>query len=288
MRVAVISDIHGNMRALEAVLDDIERQGADQIVCAGDIPNPFLRSLDTWLKIKSMDIPIIRGNHEDYIVSYFSGDRAEIRESIQFQPIQVVARHLGPEIAREFASLPFDHLVAGPGGDDLYVCHASPQHNARSYIKGVDATMADSFARVKARTVVAGHIHSQWAGAWQGKNLVIGGSVGLPHHGKPEAEYVLFTHEHGEWRWDLRTVPYDFEGAMGEYLESGAIEQGGPIAWMLYDELWCAEPRLAYFLPTVLNKPETKPHSLKEWERACQAYLEKIGRWDALKGRLAN
>jgi predicted phosphodiesterase len=285
VKVAIISDIHGNVRALDAALEDIAREKADHVICAGDIPNPFLRSKDVWLRLKAMGMPIIRGNHEDYIVSYFSGDRPEIRDSIQFRPIQVVAQHLGPEIAGEFAALPFDHLVEGPGGDDLYVCHASPQHNARSYIKGVDDAMAQSFAaKVRARTVVAGHIHNQWAGEWQGKKLVIGGSVGLPHHGKPEAEYVLMSHHGGQWHADLRTIPYDYEGALSEYVESGALERGGPIAWILYDEILSAAPRLPYFLPTALGQNQ-RPTTLEEWAHAVQAYLQKIGRWDGVKKR---
>ena len=282
----MISDIHGNIRALDAVLDDIARQGVDQILCGGDVPNPFLRSLDAWLKLKALHIPIIRGNHEDYIVSYYSNHRPEIRSSVQFLPIQVVARHLGPQIAQEFAALPFDHVVAGPGGDDLYLCHASPLHNARSYIAGVDPKMADTLARIPARTIVAGHIHTQWSGRWRDKNLVICGSVGLPHHGKPEAEYAIFTHSQGEWRWDLRTVPYDHEGAMREYLESGAIEQGGPIAWMLYDELWCAEPRLAFFLPQLFRQTTARPTTLTEWAIAAQTYLKNIGRWADIQKRV--
>lgn len=273
------------MRALDAVLDDIARQGVDQIYCGGDVPNPFFSSLEVWQKLRSLQIPIIRGNHEDYIVSYYSGNRPEIQTSVQFLPIQIVARHLGSVIAHEFAALPFDHLIAGPHGDDLYLCHASPLHNARSYIVGVDTKMAASFARVTARTIVAGHIHTQWAGKWQDKNLIICGSVGLPHHGKNEAQYALFAHMQGEWRWDLRTVPYDFEGAMHEYLESGALKQGGPIAWMLYDELWCAKPRLAYFLPTIYKSPTLPPTTLAEWSVAAQKYLKDIDRWSAIQKR---
>jgi predicted phosphodiesterase len=284
VRVAIISDIHGNMPALEATLEDIAHQGVDQIVCAGDIPNPFLRSLDAWHKLKSMCIPLLRGNHEDYITSYYSGDRPEIRDSVQFQPIQLVARHLGPEIAREFAALPFDLLMPGPGGDNLYICHASPQHNARSYIRGVDAEMAKSFEPIQARTIVAGHIHSQWTGEWQGKTLVIGGSVGLPHHGKPEAEYVILTHIHGAWQTDLRLVPYDQSSALKEYRESSAFFEGGPIAWLLYDELLSGQARLAYFLPEILSGPSKKPETLQDWSRAAEAFLRRINRWDALKG----
>lgn len=283
MKVAIISDIHGNMPALEATLEDISHQGVDHIVCAGDIPNPYLRSLDAWHKLKGMGIPLLRGNHEDYITSYFNGDRPEIRDSVQFLPIQLVARHLGPEIAEEFATLPFDHLIAGPGGDDLYICHASPQHNARSYIRGVDAEMAKCFAPIQARTIVAGHIHSQWIGEWQGRKLVIGGSVGLPHHGEAEAQYAILMHHHGSWQGDLRLVPYDQAAALKEYRESSAFIQGGPIAWLLYDELLSAQARLAFFLPEVLANPATKPESFEDWSHAAELYLRRINRWESVR-----
>jgi predicted phosphodiesterase len=287
MKVAVISDIHGNIPALEAALDDIARERVDHLVCAGDIPNPLLRSLDAWQRLKRMGIPLLRGNHEDYIVSYHSGDRPEIRESPQFLPIQLVAQHLGPDVARELGQLPFDHVIEAPSsdrGEDLYVCHASPQHNARSYIKGVDSQMAASFEPIRARTIVAGHIHFPWQGQWQGRQLVIGGSIGLPHHGKPEAEYALLTYHRGSgWSADLRLVPYDQAAVLKEYRESSAFAQGGPIAWMLYDELLSCQARLAFFLPKILADPSTRPTTLDAWSKAVEAYLRQIGRWDAIK-----
>jgi predicted phosphodiesterase len=277
VKVAIISDIHGNYHAFEAVLDDIAHEHVDQIICAGDVVNPFLRSLDVWLKLKELKIPILRGNHEDYIVSYFEpGDRPEISQSVQFIPVQIVARHLGCEIAAEFKELPFDKIIRGPGGDELYICHASPEHNARSYIRGVDEVMAPTLTAIRARTIVAGHIHNQWSGAWRDKSLIIAGSVGLPHSGKPRPEYVIMAHEKGQWTPHFKSVAYDVEAALREYRESGCLERGGPVAWMLYDEILCAEARLAHFLPRILNR-NPKPVTLEDWKVSARAFLEEKG-----------
>ena len=70
MRVAFISDLHGNLPALEAVLADINSKEVDRVICNGDIVNPLKESLDVYLLLKEKNIPIIRGNHEDYIYDY--------------------------------------------------------------------------------------------------------------------------------------------------------------------------------------------------------------------------
>jgi hypothetical protein len=144
--------------------------------------------------------------------------------------------------------------------------------------------MARAMAPVRARTIVAGHIHHPWKGEWEGKQLVIGGSVGLPHHGSPEAEYALLTHFDGSWQIELRSVPYDQAAALKEYRESAAFIEGGPIAWLLYDELLSCRARLALFLPEVssMQAPDGPPKTLAQWEQAARRFLERIGRWTEL------
>ena len=287
MRVAVISDLHGNYRALEAVLDQIERDPPDQIICAGDIVNPFLRSLDTWNKLKALKIPCVRGNHEDYVVDYFhSKRRPEIRDSVQFRPVQLVAQHMGQEIAAELANIPMEHVIQGPGGDELFICHASPGQNSRSPWMGIDAPMGEALRTQRAQTFVGGHIHHQWKGEWEGKSLVIAGSVGLPLSGEPKAQYVVLEHLRGAWSHQHKTIAYDQAGALREYRESGALELGGPIAWMLYDELWTAQYRLAHFFREFQKSGRLLPQTMEEWESQTIQFLHKINRWDSLRSVL--
>lgn len=289
MRVAVISDLHGNWHALEAVLADLAHERPDRVVCAGDIVNPFLRSRETWLKLKELRIPCVRGNHEDYVASYYRPElRPEIRDGAQFRPVQLVARHLGEEMARELSALPLEQVIPGPGGDDLYVCHASPGHNSRSYWLGIDPSMTAALRSIKARTIVGGHIHQQWTREWEDKTLIIAGSVGLPLGGEPRAQYVILEHGNANAGWQARhkTTAYDVEAALREYRESGCLERGGPIAWMLYDEIWTAQSRLVPFFKGLHQAGIPLPMDIGGLEGAAEGYLRAIDRWNALRSAI--
>ncbi len=281
MRIAVISDIHGNMHALEVVLADIKSQQVDQIICTGDIVNPFLRSLEAWELLKSLNIPCLRGNHEDYLAWYHHPDpniSSKIRDAYQFKPVQLVADHLGPNVVTELSLLPLTMQI-----DGLFLCHASPSINNKSYFFGIDAEMERDLNTVAHSMIVAGHIHYQWHRQWNEKSLVIAGSVGLPHRGKPHAEYVILTRSRTHWIFEHRTKEYDNQAALLEYRESGCVSRGGPTAWLLYDEIWCAKARLAKFLPNVFSRPQGPPRTRNEWEVLAREFLESIGRWDALR-----
>jgi hypothetical protein len=182
---------------------------------------------------------------------------------------------LGPAIAQELSELPFSLLV-----DDLYVCHASPSHNAKSYWRPNDQQINDSVASTSARTLVAGHIHHQWKDERVGKNLILAGSVGLPLNGQPRPQYVILERARQEWTPEHRTVAYNQAAALKEYVESGAFTQGGPIGWMLYDELATAQPRLSFFQPRL--QKTGLPARIDDWEHEAKAFLEEQGRWDAV------
>ena len=93
-RIAFISDIHANMEALNAVLQEIDKHGADMIICLGDVvgygPNPK-ECIDI---IRSREIPTIKGNHDDYCSMLFEADitkrlRDDIKTSIEWTQTQL-------------------------------------------------------------------------------------------------------------------------------------------------------------------------------------------------------
>ena len=70
MRIAVITDIHGNLVAFEAALDYIQTLGVDQLVIAGDVVNGAPDSAGCWQLAQSLNCPILLGNHERYVIDY--------------------------------------------------------------------------------------------------------------------------------------------------------------------------------------------------------------------------
>ncbi|MGK5087992.1 metallophosphoesterase family protein [Bdellovibrionota bacterium FG-2] len=92
MQIAVISDIHGNWPALKAVLEEIQRLGADRIICLGDTINPLPSSKRVLQYLFENEIPVIRGNHEDYVITGFEDKTHELNHSPIFRPIHLVSK----------------------------------------------------------------------------------------------------------------------------------------------------------------------------------------------------
>ncbi len=283
MKVAVFADVHGNDHALDAVLDDIEKERVDAIICAGDMVNPFPGSERVWRTLTARHIPMVRGNHEDYILAcHAPASDLPIRRNPQFLPVEFAARRLSTGTTAGIRALPMTFTLAGPGDDDVLVCHASPEHTSRSYCTGIDDDLAADLSRIGPKTIVGGHIHLQWQQLWRDKLLVVAGSVGLPFYGSGvKAQYAILTHRRDGWQVRHKSVAYNHQAALHDALNSNFLVEGGPLAWLMFDELLTAELRLVPFL----NKfcPTPRPGSLPEWQAWVKRYLRAIGRWDALQ-----
>lgn len=227
MRLAVLSDIHGNLHALDAVLADIADSGADLAVNLGDIVSGPLWITETAERLMALDIPTIRGNHERQVLA---SDVAAMGPSDAF-----AAARLQPRqrlwLARLPATLQLSH--------EVFCCHGTPDSDRVYFLESVDpaglrpATQAEAFARagraqqgVRHGVILCGHTHVPRAlRLLDGRLVVNPGSVGLqaydddyphPHlveNGTPHARYALLTRRPAGWQVELRAVPYDAEPA---------------------------------------------------------------------------
>lgn len=282
MRIAFISDIHGNLPALEEVLADIERRDIDKIFCTGDTINPFQESKEVLELLESKKIPILRGNHEDYIINYFFDGKRSRWEASNFRPIALVAEHLGIEVAKKFQELPLAISIRGPKGNNIFACHASPFSNTKSFYDGIDDEMYNCLEKLNENTVVSGHRHVLWHKNWQNKQLVSFGSVGNPMNGAPRAEYLLLEHVRDIWQHEFISLDYDNHETLRRYRESGYFHKGGPIAWMLYDEVLTGQRRLSTFFFDFLT-PNHKLETENDWKNVVVEFLQQVGSWDKLK-----
>jgi predicted phosphodiesterase len=258
MKIAFFSDLHGNEQALRAILADIETERVDLSVFVGDAVNPLPGSERVWRVLCQQQIPMVRGNHEDYIIEFHANG-----------------------LNAEMAALPLARTIPGPNGDDVLVCHASPTSTTHSFYKQVDAQMAEVLSCYSERVVVAGHFHDQWQQRWRDKLLLICGGGGWPLNSSPTAQYLLLTYRQGDWQPEHRRIPYDHAAVLRELHESGFLIEGGPVAWLIYDELWQADYRLVPFLKW-LNRSKMPPVTLDDWQDRVRAYLESIDRWAAM------
>ncbi len=283
MKIAIIADIHGNYHGLEALLSDIEHERPEMIVGAGDMAGCSLHSsgVDVLRTLSQRKIPVVRGNHEEYILSYHDpAPNALLKHSIQFMPAQYVARQFSSDDIAMMRQFPVTLRINGPAGDDVVVCHASPTHLSRSYALGIDAKMGEALQQIPVSTIVGAHTHTAWHGYWQGKLLLVAGSGGLPFGGLPEVEYLLLEHYQGGWTFRHKRVPYDASAALDVALSRDFLKESGPMGWLMLDEALSHEDTLTPFFRACCA--DSQPNTLVEWENLVRVYLQKTHRWEII------
>lgn len=224
MRIAAISDIHGNLAALDAVLDDIARRGVDRVVNLGDILSGPLDPPGTADRLIALDLPTIRGNHERQLLTL---ERAAMGASDAYAAPLLTAGHRA-----WLAALPAT-LRLGP---DILLCHGTPGSDLDYYLDHVDpsgarpATADEIDARTGPETaalILCGHTHvARSHRRPHGQLIVNPGSVGLPAYdddrpwphvmesGTPHARYAIAERNaDGRWSADLIAVDYDWDRA---------------------------------------------------------------------------
>jgi putative phosphoesterase len=207
MRVALISDIHGNEVALRAVLRSIERVGVDLVVCLGDVATLGPRPDFVLDKLSALACPCILGNHDDFLL-----DPALIHTYTE-APFIVEAvdrcRASLSSSALAFVGTFRDQLeIPLEGEAKLFVFHGSPRSHMENVLATTPPEELDTFLDGHAATVMAGgHTHIQMVRQHRGTLLVNPGSVGLaferfvgggPPKILPHAEYAVVEATAGE------------------------------------------------------------------------------------------
>lgn len=219
MRFAVLSDIHGNLAALEAVVADLRRRGVERVVNLGDSLSGPMLPLETARFLMAQDWTHLAGNHERQVLHLKPAENSGV---------DVYTRSvLGPQELAWMASLAPRMNYA----DDVLLCHGTPASDIEYFLESVDATglRAASAAEVEQRLgdvaaslVLCGHTHiPRSVRSARGQLIVNPGSVGLlaydddrPYfhlveNGSPDARYAIVERRAGRWFSELVAVPYD-------------------------------------------------------------------------------
>lgn len=231
MRFAVISDIHGNYAALDAVLGDIGRRGVDGTLNLGDVLAGPFDPVAVADRLMASSLPTVRGNHDRWIVEGREKD----------WKIDIWVRETISQAHRDWlAGLPLTRVVDGA----IFMCHATPQDDNSFWMDQLTdeqgaismprASIEERAAGVDYPILLCGHTHiPRTLRLADGRMLVNPGSVGLPFlMGSPDARYAIIERRNGEWSVDLIAIPYDRAPAMRQARALGhpgfatAIETG--------------------------------------------------------------
>src|SRR5262245_55287393 len=216
MRIAALYDIHGNLPALEAVLEDVRRAGVDRIVVGGDvIPGPMPR--ETFDRLVDLGLPaeFIRGNCEVAVLAAMAGnDPGRMPEQAR-EVVRWTAGTLDPSHERLMASWPRSLRLEVDGLGDALFCHGTPRdENERLTRLTPEAAVLPAFDPMDAPLVVCGHTHMQFDRTIGKVRVVNAGSVGMPF-GEPGAYWLLLGPG-----VDLRRTSYDLEEAAARILKT--------------------------------------------------------------------
>jgi predicted phosphodiesterase len=231
MKIAVISDIHGNLLALQEVLADADRAGVDRIFNLGDTLGGPLASALTADLLMQRHIPMIAGNHERQLLTL---PPSKLNRSDACTASEINAAHRA-----WLASAPPTQWLS----DDVFACHGTPSSDLDYWLETITddfgqcgspgmraATQPEVEQRLgsgahadKASLILCGHTHVPRVAQVRGITIVNPGSVGLPayddthpfkHHvetGSPHARYAIVEKTPHGWHTELRTVPYEVE-----------------------------------------------------------------------------
>ena len=225
-RVAVITDIHGNLPALEASLAAIDAIGVDGLFCGGDLVGYGPHPNEVCRLIEDREIPTIYGNY-DYAIARDLDDCgcAYITQHDRELGQQSVVWTLGhtDQASKDFMRrLPFD-LRFELGAQQVHLVHGSPRKVNEYLFEDKPASLYQRLAAAEtASTLVFGHTHKPWIHTYGGALFVNCGSVGKPKDGDPRAGFaILELDDAGEITASIERVPYDAEAVAQEVAAAG-------------------------------------------------------------------
>jgi predicted phosphodiesterase len=220
MRVAIVSDIHGNRRAFQAVLDDLRQVAPDLVLHGGDLASGGVHPADIIDQVRALGWPGVRGNTDEMLwaperLAEFAAAQpklAPLLARVQ-ETIPPTLASIGEERLRWLEGLPSLHSQPG-----FSLVHASPDDLWRAPMPNAsDEEFRTTYVSLRAPIVVYGHIHRPFVRRLQGMTVANTGSVSQSYDGDTRASYLLIDGE----SITIRRVEYDVESEAKELLRSG-------------------------------------------------------------------
>ncbi|CAM4402039.1 MULTISPECIES: metallophosphoesterase family protein [Myxococcus] len=210
MRVAILADIHGNLPACEAVLEDIARSvSPDYIVAAGDLALRGAHPRETVDLLFDRCDSVLMGNTDCYLAGNYLGGAYREKDHWKTELLRWTRDQLGGALLEKLGALPFSVRYTPRKGQDLFVCHANP----RNLEESLDPTLDDVavrrfFSHLDAAACAFGHLHFPYRRR-VGRMLIADvASAGIPRDGDLRPAYGVFTFTPKGWRVQIRRVRY--------------------------------------------------------------------------------
>jgi len=240
MKIAVLSDVHGNVPAMEAVIEDLHAWQPDQVVMNGDLVNrgPYSESVLGLMLDQFPDAMFLKGNHESFVLYAAEhpvtadDPKYHLRQFAQWSASQLGEANLS--LIRDWQ----DHydVVDPTGQKSLHVTHGSRLGNRDGIsLKTLDEALPEKLGERKELFVVS-HTHKAMLRQFEDTLIVNTGSVGQPLDNDARSAYARMEFSEQGWQAEIRRVDYDKARAEKDFIESGFLKEGGPITKLIFLE----------------------------------------------------
>lgn len=219
MRLAILSDIHGNLVSLDAVLASLAREQVDRVVCLGDVIANGPQPAEVLRKVRDLQWQIVKGNTDDWFLVPQTFDLNSEREHRLKDMLAWSQDRITPSDLDYLRSFAPRIEYALPGGKNLLCYHGSPQSNADPIFAATpDDDLARMFAGYHASLMAGGHTHEPMLRRFQNMLVMTAGSVGMPFERgsatsetrrPPWAEYAIVEALEGELSVTFKRAPVD-------------------------------------------------------------------------------
>ncbi len=272
-RLAVLSDIHANLPALEAVVEDFSKFDVDHVIVAGDVINfgPFNHQVVE--RVVENNWAVIRGNGELFLLDYAT-PRApqEWNNAVEYPIPPWLNRQLDTESKNIIAAWPDSLTLRFSDAPTLRIVHGTPQSPWSSLHHTLtDEEITELLNEVDDNTLIAGHTHLPLDRKSDKWHLMNPGAVGVPLDGLFTASYMILEGNEQGWSPAFRRVAFDYEPIFREFERLGFVEECGVFGQLVLEVYRTARPQLGFLRWKAINYPN-EPSSkdlLAEYFEKC-------------------
>ena len=222
IKIAILSDIHGNCVALREVIKDAQENNVDKFLVLGDLVNDLPFGNETLAIVKDLTDIVLKGNKEQYLIEY---DTEKYNwKNIQFRTVKFMYNELTRENIEYIKTLPHSMSLEDEGVK-LLIAHGSPE-SVEEQLHQDSREQLDYYTQnLNEDVLIVGHTHDKmWYENINGKLVVNAGCLGVSPYYTSLAEYVILDINNGKIdNIDLRHVKYDLEIIKQKIIESGIL-----------------------------------------------------------------
>lgn len=212
MKIGVMADIHGNLKALQAIIRDLKKQGVEDYIIAGDLIADCAEPNEVIQFIQSLNATVIKGNREDYVLSYLSGECDEWDHYEQMASVTWTAKNLTKENIEYLKGLSASCVISCGDYGTISVVHGSPFHISEHLYEDIQQDrLLEAVLACQTEVLICGHSHRPWKKKLNETLVLNPGAAGVHFNQYSGAEYAILSFEEGEWQASHHVAMYSIE-----------------------------------------------------------------------------